>query len=138
MVLEDIRNIKSDKAEFRKFGITIGVVSGILGGVLLWRGGDYYLYLFVFSVLFIFSGVFRPALLRPVHKVWMSLAVTLGWIMTRIILSVLFYLVFTPIGVLVRLFGRDFLDLKFDKDADSYWIPREKVKFEKSDHEKQF
>jgi hypothetical protein len=55
-----------------------------------------------------------------------------------VILSVLFYLVVTPIGLLGRLFGKGFLDLKFNRNVDSYWIPKAKVKLEKSDYERQF
>ena len=68
----------------------------------------------------------------------MGFALILGSIMTRVILSVLFYLVITPIGLISKLSGKDFLDLKFDKSVSSYWIPRKKIIFEKANYEKQF
>jgi hypothetical protein len=70
---------------------------------------------------------------------WMTLAILMSWVMTRVILSVLFYLGITPMSILARLFGKDFLAIKFDrKDVTSYWIPKEKQVFEKADYEKQF
>ena len=138
VIIEEIKNIKSGKKELRKFGITIGIVLGLLGGLFLWREREWYYYFFILSAVFVFSGITAPLLLWPVQKVWMGLAVLLGWVMTRVILIILFYLVVTPIGLLAKLLGKDFLNLKFDRDADSYWIPKERVKFERSDYERQF
>lgn len=138
MIIEEIRNIKSGKRELRKFGIIVGIVLGLLGGLFLWRGRDYYSYFLILSVALLLLGLVVPILLRPIHKVWMTLAILMGWLMTRVILSVLFYLVVTPIGLLARLFGKDFLDTEFEKSGNSYWIPKGTAKFERSDYEKQF
>ena len=138
MLLSEIKNIKSGKAELRKFGITLGIVFGLLGSLFLWRGKPYYLYLFALSGFFLFFGLLFPTLLKPIHKAWMALALILGSIMTRVILSILFYLVITPLGLISKISGKDFLDLKFDKSSDSYWILREKVVLEKTNYEKQF
>ena len=54
MVLEEIKSIKSEKKDLRKFGITMCVAIGLLGGLVLWRGGDYYSYFFMLSGLFLF------------------------------------------------------------------------------------
>ena len=138
MLLSEIKNIKSGKAELRKFGITLGIVFGLLGGLFLWRDKPYYFYLFLLSAFFLFFGLMFPIFLKPIHKMWMGLALVLGSVMTRVILSVLFYLVITPLGLISRLSGKDFLDLKFNKSASSYWIQRKKVIFEKANYEKQF
>ncbi len=138
MLLDEIKAIKSGKTELRKFGITLGIVFGLLGGLFLWREKSYYFYLFILSAFFLFFGLVLPVLLKPIHKIWMGLALVLGSIMTRVILSVLFYLVITPLGLISKLSGKDFLDLKFDKSASSYWIQRKKITFEKSNYEKQF
>ena len=124
MIIKEIKSIKSGRRELGKFGITVGIVLGILGGLFLWRGRDYYSYFLILSAAFLLLGLTVPILLKPIHKVWMTLAVLLGWLMTKVILSVLFYLVVTPIGLLARLFGKDFLDLRFDTNADSYWIEK--------------
>ena len=138
MLLDEIKNIRSGKSELRKFGITLGIVFGLLGGLFLWQEKPYYLFLFILSAFFFFFGLVLPAFLKPIHKIWMGLALVLGSIMTRVILSVLFYLVITPLGLISKLIGEDFLDLKFDRSASSYWIPRKKVTFEKANYEKQF
>lgn len=138
MLLDEIKSIKSGKAELRKFGITMGVVFGLFGGLFLLRERPYYFYLFILSAFFLFFGVVLPVLLKPIYKIWMSLALVLGSIMTRIILSVLFYLIITPLGLISKLSRKDFLDLKFDQSAGSYWIQRKKIPLEKSNYEKQF
>ena len=139
MLIEEIKSIKSSKKELRKFGITVGIVLGLLGGFLWWRGRDWYYILLVLSFFFIFFGTILPIILKPIQKVWMSLALILGWIMTRVILSLMFYLVFFPIGLLARIFGKDFLDRKRDVDIKSYWILRKsEPQRPKEAYEKQF
>jgi len=137
MILEEIKNIKSDKKELKKFG-------GQVGGMLILIGA----LLFVFAKLLapIFIGIggllaivafLFPVLLLPLQKSWMALAVVLGFIMTRVILSILFYLVITPINLISRLFGKDFLNLKIEKDKKSYWNIRDE-EYKQSSTEKQF
>ncbi|GBE16308.1 hypothetical protein BMS3Abin15_00121 [bacterium BMS3Abin15] len=138
MLLEEIRNIKSEKKDLRNFGITIGIVLGILGGALWWKGKDTYNIFIILSLAFIFFGLVLPAALKPLQKAWMTFAVILGWFMTRLILSVLFYLVFTFIGWGARLFGKQFLDLKMDNSQKSYWISRKNKTLNRSDYERQF
>ncbi|MCX5895526.1 MAG: SxtJ family membrane protein [Proteobacteria bacterium] len=138
MIIEEIKHIKSDKKELRKFGITMGIVLGLLGGVLLWRGKPASLYLFTIAAVFLFFGFALPRLLKPVHKFWMTLSILMGWVMTRVILIVLFYLIMTPIGLIARLCGKDFLGLEVNKKATSYWIPRNAIEREKSSYENQF
>ena len=94
--------------------------------------------LLIIATLFLSLGVILPTLLKPLHKLWMTLAVLLGWLMTRIILIILFYLVVTPIGLLARLSGKDFLNRTFNKDAHSYWIPRKTTPSDKKTYENQF
>jgi len=139
MIIEEIKNIKSGKKELRKFGIIMGTVIGVIGGLLFWREKDYYIYfLGVAAAFFLFSFTIT-FILKPIHKFWMGLAVLMSWGMTRVILSILFYLGITPISFLARLFGKDFLGLKFNKNnTNSYWIPKERKKFERDSYEKQF
>ncbi len=66
-----------------------------------------------------------PALLHPANRLWMKLGLLLGKITNPIITALLFYLVFTPMGFLMRRFGKDPLRLAYDRDAASYWIERQ-------------
>ena len=68
----------------------------------------------------------------------MTLAFVLGFIMAHVILTLFFFLVVTPIGLLARLFGKDFLQRRLDKSASSYWIPREPKTTTAADYERQF
>jgi small basic protein len=138
LLLEEIRNIKSEKSDLRKFGITIGIVLCLLSGLLWWKGRDTYLIFSVIAAAFLLTGIVVPAILKPLQKVWMTIAVVMGWFMTRVILSVLFYVVFTSIGIMSRLLGKKFLDIDFREKKESYWIKRESGLFDKSRYEKQF
>ncbi len=139
MIIDDIKKIKSSKSDLRKFGITVGIVLGLLGGLLWWKDRDVYAIFLALSAGFIGFGLILPIVLKPIQKGWMILALLLGWVMTRVILSVMFFLLFLPIGQLARLFGKDFLDQKIKPDARSYWILREpKDQKEKISYEKQF
>jgi hypothetical protein len=138
MIVEEIKNIKSGKSDLRKFGIMIGIILILLGGLFFWREKSFYSYILIPAAAFIILGLAAPTMLKPIHKVWMAISVILGWIITRVILGILFYLVVTPTGWLGWLFGKQFLDLKIDKDASSYWILKKPRKFDKADYEKQF
>lgn len=138
MLREEIANIKSDKSELKKFGITIGIILGVISGLLWWRGREFHYYFTILSFVFIFTGIFLPTLLKYIYKGWMTLAIVIGWCVTHIILGVLFYLILTPIGVISRLSGKHFLDLNPDNPGKSYWKYRKQKKSSRSDYEKQF
>ena len=138
MLLEEIKNIKSEKKDLRNFGITFGVVSSLLGAALWWKGKDTYTICAILSIAFFFLGFILPGVLKPLQRAWMAFAVVLGFIMTKVILSILFYLVFTSIGLGARLFGKKFLDIKMNKSRESYWRYRQPKPFDKSNYEKQF
>ena len=138
MIIEEIKKIKSEKKELRQFGITMGIVLALLAGLLFWREKDNYFYLLILSILFFFIGLALPVTLKPLHKIWMTLATLIGWFVTRLIMIILFYLVVTPIGLLTRLCGKDFLDTKFKKNTNSYWVPRKTIKYDKGNYENQF
>jgi len=139
MLLEEVKAIKSEKKDLRNFGLTIGIAFTILGGLLWWRGKDTYVVLMILSFTFIFFGLLLPAALKPLQKVWMIFAVIMGWFMTRVILSILFFLVFTTISLISRFFLRkQFLDLKIDRSLNSYWVRRGGKSFDTRNYERQF
>ena len=76
----------------------------------------------------------RPAFLKPVYKAWMTLGLCMGHVMSRVLLTILFYLVFAPIGIYLRLTGKDLMQRTFARDEKSYWkdhAERDKVSYEK-------
>lgn len=137
-MIEEIKNIKSGKSDIRKFGITIGLFLMILAGFLFWRGKESFEIFLISGLVLLVLGLTIPVVLKPVYWIWMVLAVILGWIMTRVILSLLFYIVITPIGLFSRLFGNKFLDLKWDKSKDTYWNYRNTKQLNSEDYERQF
>jgi hypothetical protein len=138
MLIEEIKNIDSGKKELRKFGISVGGVLVIIAAILFYFDNLLYQYFGILGALLILFGLILPKLLFPFQKIWMTLAVILGFIMTRVILSILFYLIITPIGFVTRLIGKDFLDLKIEKEKKSYWNVRERKGYEKINTERQF
>jgi len=135
---EEIDNIRSGTKELRQFGFVIGGILFAIGIFLLYKGTSAYPVLLGLGLLIIVLGLALPKILLPFQKVWMILAVVLGFIMTRVILSILFYLVITPMGILARIFNKKFLDLKFHDSKQSYWNTREKKEYKKIDTERQF
>ena len=137
-MIEEIKNIKSEKSDLRKFGITVGLFLIVIAGFLFWRGKESFEILLVFGLVLCLLGLTFPVILKPVYWIWMVLATILGWIMTRVILSLLFFVVITPIGVFSRLSGNRFLDLKWDSSKATYWNYRTTRQRNKEDYEKQF
>lgn len=120
-MLEDIRNIKSGKKEIREFGLTIGTILVILGLVALWRGKEIAPYFLTVGIFFGVFGLIFPCALKPLQKIWMTFSLVVSFFMSRVIISILFFVVLTPIGLIMRLLRKDILDQKQDKSRESYW-----------------
>lgn len=138
MVIEEIKKIESSPKKLREFGFLVGGVLCVLGILLWWRGRGSYPYFFLPGILLVAAGAVSPSVLKPFQKAWMSLAILMGWVMTRVLLSVLFYLTLTPIGLILRLTGKDLLDQKLEPEKQSYWKIRPQTPRTPSDYEKQF
>jgi hypothetical protein len=76
------------------------------------------------AAMFSLAALAKPALLAGLNRLWTRFGVLLGSVASPIALGILFYCVFTPLGLAIRLSGKDPLRLRFDPGADSYWIPR--------------
>jgi len=139
-IFEDIQHVlaRAHKKELRKFGITVGAVFAVLGGVLFWKHSALAPYLSAVAALLIMIGLALPRLLRPLYIAWMSLAVVLGFFMSRLILTVLFGVVFVPAGMVMRLLHKDPLRQRFDSQAHSYWMPRKRKAYTPEQTEKQY
>jgi len=132
---EDLRNISTTNKDIKKFGFLIGGILVIISLFLIWKDIPSYKNIMPIGIIFVLFGQFLPTILKPIYLVWMTFAVTLGWIMTRVILIVVFYLIVTPISLIAKLFRHKFLDLTFRTENDTYWNYR---KGAVSDIEKQF
>ena len=135
---KEIKNIKTGKKDIRDFGITIGIIFLIVAGFLFYKENDSFQLFIYIAASFMSLGFLVPIILKPIYLVWMIFAVILGWFMTRFILSLLFYLVITPIGLVLRIMGKDLLELRKEEIQDSYWNMRESEKEQNQNYEKQF
>ena len=137
-MLKEIKNIKSEKSDLYKFGITIGVILMVVAGILFWKEKESFQILLTVGVVMCILGFTMPLTLKPIYWIWMIVATVLGWIMTRVILSFLFYLILTPIGLLLRLFGKQFIELIWHRENSTYWNNRTGDLFTKETYEKQY
>ncbi len=133
-----MEKLNLDKKSLKKFGVTMGVAFLIIALLLLIRHKHNLLPLFSISIVFFMFAFTLPVLLKPIYILWMRLAFILGWITTRLILFIIFYFIFTPIGLGMRLFKVDLLDRKIDKNKESYWKEKEKGDFKPLNYERQF
>ncbi len=137
-IRDDIKQLKTSDRDLRKFGLMVGGVFAVLGGLFLWRAKAYYPYFLWPGGGLVLLGAVLPRALKWIYIVWMSLAFVLGFVMAHVILTLMFYLVLTPIGLVARLYGQDFLSLKLNRAAKSYWIPRDPKPKSPADYERQF
>ena len=138
MLLDDIKNIRSSRRDLRNFGLTVGIALVVLGVIFFFLEKQGYIVLLALGAAFVLVGLTIPIILKPLQKIWMTLAVIIGWFMTRVILSILFFVIITPIGLIARLFGKRFLELQTSDSQDSYWNYREEKEPERTDYERQF
>ena len=137
-ILEDIKNIRSEKKQLREFGWVVGGVLLLIAAWLCFKDKNAWAYLATIGGALVVLGFVLPKVLLPLQKVWMAFAVVMGFIMSRLILFLLYYVVFTLTGLLTRLLGKDLLNRKLDRSATSYWNIRDKEKIDKKRYEMQY
>ena len=136
-MIEEIKNIQFAKKDLISFGLIIGIILSLLGALLFYKRIDLFIYFVGVGLIFVSLSLIAPKILKPVYIVWMIFAVIIGWVMTRLILSILFYTVITGIAILTRIIGKDFLNLKIN-NKESYWNNRDSEYELNQDYEKQF
>jgi uncharacterized membrane protein len=114
---------QDEKKQLRHFGLIVG---GIFAAIGLWpvlfRAQGPRLWALALAVALVVPALVLPRSLTYVHRGWMAAGEALGWINTRIILSVIFYGLVTPMGVVMRRFGRDPMHRRFEPDATTYRV----------------
>ena len=138
MILDDIKDIKSSDSGLKKFGVTLGIFFLLFGLLWLWKSKPGAFYWFELASFFLIFAFLAPRFLRLAQKVWMTFALLIGWVMTRVILGVVFYFILTPISLVARWTGKQFLDTKNLKGSDSTWVIRAPADRNKEDCEKQY
>ncbi len=137
-IKEEIKQLDVSDRKLKQFAYLVGI---ILLAISLWfyfrhENRDWIYITSIISIILILSGIFGAKILIGLYKIWMGIAVILGWFISRILISLIFYMVLTPISLLGRLLRKKWMDIDYSKKSDSYWI----VKNEKKsiDYEKMY
>ena len=115
------------KSSNRSFGLLFFIVFLILGFWPLKSGESLNFYFFAISLIFLILGLINSKLLSPFNKFWIKLGVILGNIIAPIVMALVYFVILTPVSLIVRLFGKDLLALRFLKKKETYWITRKKA-----------
>lgn len=127
------------KKQLRTFGIGLAIFLAAIGIVrYLSHHWQYSIYLWIAAAIIFLAALALPRSLNPVYKLAMIIAGALGWINTRILLSIFFYLILTPISLLLKLFRADPLKRKIDINAETYWQPHSERAADKERYFHQF
>ena len=115
----------------RSFGIVFFVVFFLISVYPLLKGGDVRIWSLTISIIFLVLGLLKSNLLNPLNKLWFKFGIFLGKIVSPVVMGLIFFLVVTPIGIIMRILKKDLINLKFNKN-NTYWIeksgPKSKMK----------
>ena len=97
----------------------------LLGAMILVRSGALIIPALLWSVGLVVSlvGLIRPSFIKPIFLAWMSIVYPIGWTISHLMLVVVFFVIITPVGLVLRLLGHDPLERSFDRSATTYWTP---------------
>jgi len=124
-VKDELKSLEISKKILRKFGLLVGGIFFLFGFWIYYSSQSFVGIIFLFIGILLFAfGLLFPNVLSSAYKVWMGLAFALGWIMSRVLLIVLFYFVLTPVGFIAKIVGKKFLDIDYTVKKESYWIIR--------------
>ena len=115
----------------RNFGIVFFIVFLLIAIYPIINGKDIRIWSIIIASIFLTLGLINSRLLTPFNKIWFKFGLLLGKVISPLIMSVIFFFVVTPIGLLMRLLGKDLLNLKLNKNS-TYWVekngPKSKMK----------
>ena len=111
----------------RSFGVLFFIVFITLGFYPFYKGDNINIYFIFFSFLLLILGLLNSKILTPFATAWLKLGEILGFIIAPIIMAIVYFVVLTPISFIVRLCGKDLLNMKFDKQLKTYWINKKKL-----------
>ena len=118
--------MKNKKSNNRSFGILFFIVFLILGLYPTLKGNSPNIYFIFISIPFIILGLINSKILTPLNNAWIKLGEILGIIIAPIVMAIIYFFILTPISIVVRIFGKDLLSIKFNKQVNTYWINRKK------------
>lgn len=127
-VREELLRLKRTEMDLRKFGYLVGSVFILITIAGIFKHWPWFVVALLggAGVVLVITGLLDPLALRRVYGVWMGFAFALGWLVSRVILILLFYFVLTPIGILARLSGKKFIDISYPDSKETFWIVKGK------------
>ena len=115
----------------RSFGIVFFIVFLLIALYPLLKDNDLRIWSLVISFIFLILGLINSKILTPLNRLWFKFGLLLGKIISPLIMGIIFFVVVTPIGIIMRLLKKDLLNLKYNK-KETYWIdksgPKSKMK----------
>ena len=115
----------------RSFGIVFFIVFLLIGLYPILKGNDLRIWSLLISSIFLILGLINSKILTPLNRLWFKFGLLLGRFISPLIMGIIFFIVVTPTGIIMRLFKKDLLNLKYNK-KESYWIhksgPKSKMK----------
>jgi len=108
----------------RNFGIVFTIVFLIISFWPLFKGGDIRYWSLIISFIFFALALINSKILMPLNKIWMKFGLLLGKVVSPIVMGFIFFFVVTPTGILMRIFGKDLLNLK-KNNQNTYWIKKD-------------
>jgi len=120
-LLEEIKKINGTPKQLKEFGLLVGGIFLCLAGLLFWKGRGAAPFFLVLGGALLVPGLLAPGLLRFPYKGWMGLALVMGAVMSRVILTLVFLLVMTPLALIARFRGDHLLDLLYPDRKETYW-----------------
>lgn len=128
-----------DRKQVRTFGIGLIVVLSIIASLqIYWDRIELGIGLFTAGAVILVVLIFTPTVLVPLYKLMLLISRAIGFVTTPIMLGLVFYLVFAPVGILFRLARKDILDRRFNVSSDSYWKPKEMPQDDLNRYERQY
>ena len=111
----------------KSFGLVFFVIFIIIALWPLLNDGNIRIWSIIVSIIFLILGLLNSKILTPFNKLWMRLGALLGIIVSPIVMGIVYFGIITPIGLIMKLFGKDVLNLKLDKNKKTYWTLKKKI-----------
>ena len=133
----ELHKLDASTKSLRKFGFTIGIVILLISVWLFYKNisNTVIIIIAIIALCLIVLGAFSPKSLSRVYYYWMGFAFIAGWFVSRLLLTILFIFVLTPVAIFAKVFNKDFLDLIQKKDRSTYW---KKKDYKFSNYEKMY
>ena len=124
-IVQEFKALETGTKQLREFGWVVGGIFLLIAAVAWYFDRSWFDIPMWIGAPLVVLGTILPLVLKPFYLLWMGFAVVMGFVMTRVILTIFFVLVISPVGFFFKIIGRDILNRKLDREAATYWIPKE-------------